>query len=509
MTAKVNPVKQTDNINSALEIGGRLTAQPSQLMIDSAFDDELKYQLHLMAALGVVDLSHTLSAIELGVIPKSTGCKLLQALQDLNNEPEDFIPDPACGDLYTNREAWLVEKTPTAAWLGAGRARREAITTAFFIKLREQLLLLLDALIKLQETLLTRSQIYSFAFMPDYTYLQSAQPTTFGHYLLTFGYAIMRDIERLQTAYKHVNLSPAGCGSTTGSIIPQDRLRLATLMGFDDLFEHCRDAMWPADITIEVCSLVTNVLINLSRLSEDLIVFSSQEFALITLHDKHCRASKIMPNKKNPFALTYIRGLTNQVMGNLTTTVVMARTPSGQPDNRLTIYGALPNALEKTINAVNLFSEMISDLEFNHERGHELANQSLICATDLAETLVLKCGMEFRHAHRLIARLIKSQNGNPALFQKTSTAEIKAIAQELGLSIPELSQFEIQQALDPQHSVLSKSEIGGCSPDSLAEMIERCRQQMALFQKWHIEKKGQLEQSQTILETSIEKMIKG
>ena len=492
----------------SLEIGGRLSAGPSQLLINSAFSEELNRQLHLMNELGIVDLSHTLSAMELGVIPTDPGRELLRVLRDLKNEPEDFIPDPAYGDLYTNREAWIVERTQAAVWLGAGRARREAITTAFFIKLREQLLHLANALLPLLETLLSRSQLYASTVMPDYTYLQSAQPTTFGHFLLSPAYGIIRDIERLQIAYKHVNRSPAGCGSTVGSRIPQNRLRLAELMGFEGVVTHCRDAMWPADIPIEVNALATNILINMNRLAEDLIVFNSQEFRLIELHDRHCRASKIMPHKKNPFALTYIRGLTNEVIGNLTSTAAMARTPSGQPDNRLAIYGILPDALAKTINAVKLFAEVIVDLNFNEKRGLELANDSLICATDLAETLVMDCGMEFRNAHRLVASLIREHGGDGKRFQALHVNDINEMAELLGFHIPTLSEQALQQALEPELSILCKRDIGGCSPDALSTMADSCRQRMKSFEVWASDKKKRFEKSQADLEKIIDQALK-
>ncbi len=498
---------KSEGQNYSLEIGGRLAEGPSQLLINSAFRDELNHQLHLMTALGIVDLSHTLCAMELGVIPTDPGRELLRVLRVLKDEPVDFVPDPAYGDLYTNREAWLVERTQAAVWLGAGRARREAVTTAFFIKLREQLLHLVSVLLPLLETLLSRAQHYSSSVMPDYTYLQSAQPTTFGHFLLSPAYGVIRDIERLQIAYRHVNLSPAGCGSTAGSRIPQNRQRLAELMGFEGLFDHCRDAMWPADIPVEVCALTTNILINLNRLAEDLIVFNSREFSLIELHDRHCRASKIMPHKKNPFALTYIRGLTNELIGILTSTTTMARTPSGQPDNRLAIYGLLPNALDKTINAVKLFNEVMVDLKLNKKRALELANESMICATDLAETLVIECGMEFRNAHRLVARLVREYDGDGKRFQMVRLEDITGMAEQLGFTLPELSEQVLQRALEPEQSILCKEDIGSCNPESLSSMVEGCRVRLASFDSWARDKKIRLEKTQAGLEEMIDRAL--
>ena len=134
--------------------------------------------------------------------------------------------------------------------------------------------------------------------MPDYTYLQAAQPTTFGHYLLGFTYPLLRDLARLDCLLEKVNRSPLGCGSTNGSRLPQGREQLAELLGFADIIPHARDAMWQADLSIENTALLTACIVNLSRLAEDLQIFSTQEFALVELDDQHARASKIMPQKK-------------------------------------------------------------------------------------------------------------------------------------------------------------------------------------------------------------------
>src|SRR5262249_33226 len=160
---------------------------------------------------------------------------LLSALLALHTSPPDFTPIPELGDLYTNREAWLAAHTPASCWLGAGRARRESTTTGYRIAVRSRLLAFAHPLIQVGTALIERADEYQAALMADYTYLQPAQPTTFGHYLLGFAYPLLRDLDRLQALYARTNLSPAGCGSVNGSRIPQDRRRLAELLGFDGL----------------------------------------------------------------------------------------------------------------------------------------------------------------------------------------------------------------------------------------------------------------------------------
>ena len=488
---------------SALEIGGRLSGSPSEELVNSAFDTELANQLDLIAPISTVDLSHTVVAMDAGIIPPGPGSTLLKALCRLQNTPDDFKPSAVSGDLYTNRETWLVANTDAAVWLGAGRARRETITTAFYIKLRDQLLDLCLSLITLVDTVASRAAYFNAAIMPDYTYFQSAQPTTFGHYLLSSVYSSMRDLERLQAAYKSVNRSPAGCGSTVGSRIALDRLKLGELMGFEALFDHCRDAMWPADIPIEICCLATSIMINLDRLAEDLIIFNSREFGLIELNDRHCRASKIMPQKKNPFALTHIRGVANEMIGHLSAVAVMGRMPSGQPDSRITIYGLLPESLQKTNSAVILFSQVIQDLRFDEARALQLTDDGLICSTDLAETLVNSCSMSFRDAHKLVGNMVREQRDTGKKFAETTVEDISSTAERLGFPKPEITKTELQDALSLTRSVHSKTGIGGCSESSVNAMIEECKQRSIDFRVWRERKKQLLDKSDKLLRREI------
>ncbi len=318
--------------NPVLGVGSRLATGPAVELVQTAFARELADQLALFKGMSLADLAHTVMLIEAGVIPSADGASLLSALLDLDEYPPDFIPTPESGDLYTNREAWLAARTPSVGWLGAGRARRESTTTGYRIIVRSCLLAFASALIMAGTALIERADEYRSTLMADYTYLQPAQPTTFGHYLLGFAYPLLRDLERLQALYTRNNCSPAGCGSVNGSRLPQDRNRLAELLGFDGLAQHARDAMWQPDGPIETMSVVITALVNLDRLAEDLQIFATAEFDLVELAEGHSRASVIMPQKKNPYALAYVRGATNELIGMLASVAALGRTE--RSDNR-------------------------------------------------------------------------------------------------------------------------------------------------------------------------------
>jgi argininosuccinate lyase len=460
-----------------LEIGSRLKSPPSDIMIESAFADELSHQTQLFDAIGLVDIAHTVIAIELGTIPKSEGQLLLAQLLALQTKPPSFEMTPARGDIYTNREAWLAERTDAVGWLGAGRARREAVTAAFILVLRRTIVEFIETLVILVTTITHKSEQHALSAMPDYTYLQAAQPTTFGHYLLGFAYPLLRDLERLEAFFARLNLSPMGCGSTNGSRLLQGRQLLADLLGFNGLIPHARDGMWQADLFIEAASILTTCSTDLSRLAEDLQVYSSQEFGLVELHDRHARASKIMPQKKNPFALTHIRGIANKMIGVMTSVIASARTPTGQPDNRSLIYGELPDAMQTVNNAMSLMTEVLEDITFNADRGRDLVISGWVMSTDLAEALVVECGLDFRSAHQLVAFLANEYQGK-SILELVPQALMQAAEKVLGYSIT-LTGQQLKSALDVNLAIQARAEPGGTSVDSIKNMIAECRQKLA------------------------------
>jgi argininosuccinate lyase len=472
-----------DRVARVLEVGARLAGGPSERLVRTAFGKELEEQLPLFEAMGRVDLAHTRAMMEAGIIPPEPGRELLAALLELHGRPADFAPDPALGDLYTNREAWLAGRTVAVGWLGAGRARREATTTAFLIKLREELLDLAGALAAAGSVLTRRAREFLGALMPDYTYLQSAQPTSFGHYLLGFAYPLRRDLDRLRALYGRVNLSPAGCGSTNGSRLSQDRGRLAGLLGFDGLAVHARDAMWQADLPIETAAVLSAILVNLDRLAEDLLIFSTEEFGLVELDDRHARASKIMPQKKNPFALTHVRGLASAMIGTLAASAAAGRTPSGQPDNRLALYGLIPQAALDTREAVALMGEVVEFLHFDAGAARRRLDHGFALATDLAETLVLQVGLDFREAHRLVGHLVRRRLAEGGL-DGLAPGELAEASEAVLSQRVELAPAVLAEALDPAAAVSARTAPGGAAEEAMASMLEECERDFAEAGAW-------------------------
>src|SRR5947209_9227951 len=471
--------------NSVLGVGSRLATGPAVELVQTAFARELADQLALFKGMSLADLAHTVMLIEAGVIPSADGASLLSALLDLDEYPTDFNPTAESGDLYTNREAWLAARTPSVGWLGAGRARRESTTTGYHIIVRSCLLAFASALIMAGTALIERADEYRSTLMADYTYLQPAQPTTFGHYLLGFAYPLLRDLERLQALYTRNNRSPAGCGSVNGSRFPQDRNRLAELLGFDGLAQHARDAMWQPDGPIETMSVVITALVNLDRLAEDLQIFATAEFDLVELAEGHSRASVIMPQKKNPYALAYVRGATNELTGMLVSAAALGRTPSGQVDNRVFIYGDVPRALETAAGVATLMSGVMAGLSFNAPLAAARLENGFATATDLAETITLETGLDFRTAHRIVGRLVRKATQANRTMHECTMADLDEAAQEILNHPLHLSQAAFVQALDPATAVAARQGIGGAAPEPLSAMLTECCATLDNYTSWH------------------------
>jgi argininosuccinate lyase len=471
---------QPDNfVDSVLEIGNRIQAAPSKLLIETVFAKELQHQQHLFHEMSLVDICYTLVGIEHEFIPETAGIELLTHLLALHQHPDSFILNAARGDLYTNREAWLAERTSSVGWLGVGRARREATTTAFLLHLRRLLTSLMQSLVEVGQALCQQAAQHRRSFMPDYTYLQVAQPTTLAHYLLGFAYPIVRDLQRLTAVFQHLNRSPLGCGSSNGARLFLGRERMAELLGFADLVVHARDAMWQADLPIELSAVLSSSMINFSRLAEDLLIFCSAEFALFELADCHARASKIMPQKKNPFALNAMRGLANETLGSLTTVTSLARTPSGQPDNRLAIYGILPDSIHHVQCGMLLMAEIIEKLHYNSDRGAAIIDSSWAMSTDFAEVLVQQCGLNFREAHQLVGYLAGRYGSQCSLTAAITPELLATTSQTLFGKTIQLDADALSLALDVDFALQQRQEAGGASESAINAMLAELNDQFA------------------------------
>ena len=484
----------------ALGLDGALGEGPADVLVRTAFAGELLAQATLVGDLSLADLAHTVMLVEGDVIPSEAGARTLAALLELHGRPGSLTLDPAGGDAYTNREAWLLAYDPATAWLGAGRARREATTTAFHLATRRRLVRLVGALLAMGSALVERATIEQATLVPDYTYLQAAQPTTFGHYLLGFVGPIRRDLDRAIALFERVDRSPAGIGSGNGSLIPQDRERLAALLGFGGLVDHGRDAVWPVDLTIEAGALAAAAAVNLDRLAEDLLVFASGPFGFVELADSHARASRVLPQKRNPFALTHVRAVANRAIGHQAAIAAAGRMPTGQPDTRSVAAAATADALDEVTGAAELLSAVVRTMRIDAERCLAALASSDAAASDLAAVLVRDGGgaVDVRSAHRVVARLVADLRASGRPLGRAEEADLLAAAAAVGVAVT-VPHGQLRSALDPQAAVDARIGTGGASPSAMAALLEGDRAALARAETWRATSTVRLVAAETAL----------
>jgi argininosuccinate lyase len=466
--------------------GTRLKEGPASELMQSSFRLEINDAAILWAGISLADLAHVIMLREVEVIPAPEGTRLLRLLLELHQLAlEDFPLNLALEDVYSNREAWLRQRDAAAAgWLGAGRPRREPATVAYRIAVRERLLALASCLLDLCRALTDLAGAHSATLMPDYTYLQHAHPTSLAHYLLSFVYPILRDVERLRSCFQRINQSPAGIGNINGSGLPVDRRRLAELLGFDGVIVNTRDAMWQVDGPVEIMAMAVALLLHLDRLAEDLQIWNTSEFNLVELADRHARISLIMPQKKNPYALAFVRGMAGSMMGRMVSMTAVGKTPSAQMDNRIFVVGEVPRALDETIATVRLMAGVMRGIRFNTELMAARAAEGYVQATDLAELIMQTTQLDYRTMHHLVGLAIRMslERGVPTGEIPTAILD-EAAVQVLGRPL-ELPASLLAPLSDPAKIVSTRQGLGGAGSEPVQTMIEECRGLIASAEAW-------------------------
>jgi len=466
--------------------GGRLEASAAEALIASAYRHDCADADILLPGLHDADLAHAIALIEAGVIPSAVAKSLMRGLIEVGNIPtKDFPVRPELGDVYNSKEAVLKAKLgDVAGWIHAGRARREAVNIAYLLAVRSRVLSLMDAHGSMALAALNTAEENIHTLMPDFTYLQHAHPTSFGHYLLTFVYPILRDMERLQHAFGVFNASVAGSGSVNGSRLPIDRARLSELLGCDSVATHTRDAMWQPDIPIELMAAITALLVNIDRLAEELQIWFTAEFDFAGFSDDLARASIIMPQKKNPYGLAYIRGLTGSMLGKTASFAAVGKTYSGNPDSRVFIYGELPRALDRTTEAVVLFHSILRGLTLNKDVMDRRASEGFPQATDLAELIMTHCKLDYRTAHQIVGKIVRSTLEKRIPSMHVTREMVNEAAVQVTGTPLDLPAEQLADALDPMKIVQSRQGVGGAAPERMAEMIVECRNRIAADLSW-------------------------
>ena len=407
------------------------------------------------------------------IIDKSEESELIKALKETRDlyRSGELKLDEELEDIHPIIEKQVMHTAGiTGGKLQTARSRNDQIMTDVRMAFRQQILDLQDHLLSLLETLTKNAWKDADKVMPAYTHIQHAQVITFGHYLMSQADLLLRDYSRLDEAYKITNQNPLGAGACGGTSFETDRHMTTESLGFDSLIENSLDAVSSRDFILQTVSALSILMSNISRVAEDLILFSTHEFGMVEIDEKYCSSSSAMPQKKNPDVLELIRGRTARVFGNMTQAfVVMKGTPTGYNRDFQEAHTLVFESFDTVADSLSLLREIISTLKLNTDRMSELASQNFACAYDLTELLVRK-GIAFRNAHAVVGAIVEDFSKTGKKLGEVDTEFIQnIILRKLKFEV-KLSDSELKKAVVPSEAIRERKSKGSPNPKEVKRM---------------------------------------
>ena len=444
------------------------------------------------------------------IISKEEAILILKALLKLwRNGPDIIEITPGRADLYSNLEDWLVKEIgiDVGGKFHIGRSRNDMETTLSRMFCRAYLIDFVLAVCDLTKVLLDKADSHVNTVMPGYTHhSQHAQPTTMGHYLLWGVDNFLRDIDRSKKCYVSINFSPMGAAALCTTGFPVDRKYVAELLGFDGVVEHSIDASGSRDFMLEMGSVLSIFQSNLNRMTELLLVWNIREIGMIKIARKHCSYSSIMPQKINPVSIEMLRNNATVSYGRLNAMFINLKgTTPGNGREPILLDESLADIIKVTIPSASYFGDIINEMAVDPERCLQLAREGFSTMTELADEMVRNKGISFYMAHKVVSRLalLAVQNNIPC--EKITGEMIANVSEELFNNPIEMSQAEINKALNPIENVKHRSVMGGPAYQETGRMIEDRRKQVAdISEKWGNEKKRQIRAIQKVKNNAIE-----
>jgi argininosuccinate lyase len=374
-------------------------------------------------------------------------------------------------DVHLNIERRLTVLVGEAGKrLHTARSRNDQVATDVRLWLRAEIDELRGLLSQLEKALLDQAQRHAALVMPGFTHLQVAQPVTFGHHLLAYVEMLERDRVRLAEVRKRVNQLPLGAAALAGTTFPIDRKRVARELGFEGLCENSLDAVSDRDFAIEFCAAAALIMVHLSRLAEELVLWASPRFGFVRLPDAYCTGSSIMPQKKNPDVPELVRGKSGRVIGALVAllTLMKAQPLAYNKDNqedKEPLFDAVDTAKE----CVAVFTGLVEGLEPQPQAMRAAVLEGHATATDLADYLVRK-GLPFRDAHAIVARAVREAESAGVDLAALSLSKLQTFSRKIDA--------DVHRLLTPEGSVAARKHPGGTAPAEVRRAIARARKRL-------------------------------
>jgi argininosuccinate lyase len=448
---------------------GRFEGGPSEELL--AFTVSLPFDRRLAAVDIAGSRAHARGLVRAGILTDDEATAILTALDTVETELANgsFEFEPSDEDIHTAVERRVTAITPAGAKLHTGRSRNDQVATDLRLWVKGALAEIAQRVVSLQQTLLERAVEVGDAYLPGYTHVQRAQPVLLAHHLLAHGWALARDVDRVLDTRRRTDVSPLGAGALAGSSLPLDPDFTASELGFQARFENSLDAVGDRDFVAEALFDLALIGVHLSRIGEEWVLWSSDEFGFITLDDGYATGSSMMPNKKNADIAELARGKTGRLVGHvagfLTTLkgLPLAYNRDLQEDKE-----PLFDAVDQVTLALGAVTGMIATTTFRTDRMADAADRSTAGATDLAEWLV-RNGTAFRDAHAIVGATVRRALAEQRPLQDVAREDLGDDAAAL---------------LAPGVSVTQRTTPGAAGPDAVASQLERYRARMDQERQW-------------------------
>jgi argininosuccinate lyase len=461
-TKKQNMTAKT--AKTAKPWGGRFTEGTNELVEEYTASISYDWRLYPYDIAG--SIAHAAMLGKTGIISRREMKRIVVGLKAVLKEIADGRLEfrLELEDIHMNIEHRLIRKIgPLGGKLHTARSRNDQVALDVRMYLRDEILRIRHRLQELQRTIIALAEREQDTVMPGYTHLQRAQPVLFGHHLLAYVEMFERDRARLADCYKRVNVLPLGAGALAGTVLPIDRKFVARLLGFSSVAENSMDAVSDRDFAIEFVAACSQIMVHISRMAEELVLWSSAEFGFITIADSFTTGSSIMPQKKNPDVAELARGKTGRVFGSLMALLTLMKgLPLAYNRDMQEDKEPLFDTADTVGQTLGVMNAMLQGITVHRDTMHRAAEDGFITATDLADYLVRK-GMPFRQAHEVVGRAV-----------------LLALQQHCGLKDLPLSDYrklspligkDVYRALSVESSVGRRTSAGGTSPVNLRKRL--------------------------------------
>lgn len=451
--------------------GGRFSKATDALVDD--FNSSIRFDARMYRQDIKGSMAHAEMLGRQGIIPKDDAALIVKTLgeilKDIENGKVEFSIDAE--DIHMNIETILTERIGDAGKkLHTGRSRNDQVALDLRMYLRDESDKLLEMLKNTMTVLLDLASAHADTIMPGYTHLQKAQPVTFAHHVMAYFQMFSRDLERLTDCRRRVNVMPLGSGALAGTTYPLDREFVAEKLGFDAVTANSLDGVSDRDFVIEFLSVLSMIMMHLSRFCEELVLWSSHEFAFVEMDDSYSTGSSIMPQKKNPDVAELIRGKTGRVYGHLMSLLTtMKGLPLAYNKDMQEDKEAAFDALDTVKLCLPVFTNMVRTMKVNGEKMKQGAKGGFTNATDIADYLVKK-GVPFRSSHAIVGKMVARAVETNRDLDEFSLSEFQEFS--------DLIEEDIYNAIDVATCVAERNITGGPAKEQVQKEIEKGYEQL-------------------------------